>query len=124
MRAVPQTAALYSALGVPVNLQQMVFGKVTSRLFEESGQKILVVEGEIRNQANARQDVPALRLAVIDDAGQEIYSWGTSPPKARLEAGETAFFRARLAAPPSQGAQVAVRFASGAERAAARKYAK
>jgi hypothetical protein len=54
---------------------------------------------------------------VLDAAGQEIYHWTAAPQQSRLRAGETAFFRARLAAPPLEGREVRVRFAGAPDRA-------
>jgi hypothetical protein len=78
---------------------------------------ILVVEGEIRNLGAEPGAAPRVKLAVLDAAGQEIYRWTAAPLKARLRGGETAFFRARLAAPPAGGREVRARFAGAPERA-------
>jgi len=111
VRLVPQAAPAYAALGLGVNLRQMEIEKVVSRLADEDGRRILVVEGEIRNAGAAPRAAPGMRLAVLDAKGNEIYHWTAAPPKARLAAGEAAEFRARLAAPPSEGREVKVRFA-------------
>jgi len=116
VRLAPPMAGLYAAVNLPVNLRKMDFRKVGSRLVEDGGRKILVVEGEIHNLARTPQEAPRVRLAVLDAEGREIYAWSAAPPKARLLAGETAFFRARLAAPPAEGSDVRLRFAD-AERA-------
>ena len=116
VRLAPPMAGLYAAANLPVNLRQMDFAKVGSRLIEEGDRKMLIVEGEIHNLAQAPRQAPRVRLAVLDAEGREIYAWSAAPPKARLLAGETAFFRARLAAPPAEGRDVRLRFAD-AERA-------
>lgn len=106
----PEAAPAYAALGMGVNLRHMdVFG-LTARLVEEDGRKILLVEGEIRNVDESPRTPPQMRLAVEDARGREIYHWTAAPPKSRLSPGENAFFRARLAAPPDDGAEVRVRF--------------
>jgi hypothetical protein len=61
--------------------------------------------------------VPPVALTVLGADGQAKYAWTTPAPKARLEAGETIAFRARLAAPPAEGADVLVRFASAEPKA-------
>jgi hypothetical protein len=110
VRALPQAAPAYAALGLAVNLRHMdVFG-LTARLVEEDGRKLLLVEGEIRNVGEAPRTPPRMRLAVEDARGREIYHWTAAPAKSRLNPGENAFFRARLAAPPDDGAEVRVRF--------------
>jgi hypothetical protein len=107
----PGAAPAYAALGLKVNLRQMDVLGVTARLVEEDGRKILLVEGQIRNIGEAARTPPRMRLAVDDAQGRELYFWTAAPPKSRLNPGENAFFRARLAAPPDEGAEVRVRFA-------------
>jgi hypothetical protein len=112
----PATAPVYAALGLPVNLRQMDFENVVSRLTEEDGRQILVVEGEIRNLGQTPRAAPRMRLAVLDAQGNEIYTWTAAAQKSRLLAGEKASFRARLAAPPQDGRDVRVKFASGPDQ--------
>ncbi len=118
-RLAPATAPLYAALGLDVNLNRVGLDHVSSRLDYQDGRQILIVEGEIRNLASSPRAAPRVRLSVLDAGGREIYHWIAAPPKARLAAGETAEFRARLAAPPKDGQQVRVRFAGGLESPAA-----
>lgn len=114
VRVVPAAAPAYAALGLKVNLRQMdVFG-VSAKLVEEEGRKILLVEGQIKNVGAGARTPPRMRLAVEDAKGREIYFWTAAPPKSRLNPGENAFFRARLAAPPEEGKDVRVRFAPDA----------
>ncbi|MGO8738736.1 hypothetical protein [Rhodoblastus sp.] len=111
----PATAPLYAALGLKVNLRHMGLDHVVSRLAYEDGRPVLIVEGEIRNFAATPRVAPRMRLSVLDAGGREIYHWIAAPPKARLAVGETAEFRARLAAPPKEGQEVRVRFGGGPE---------
>lgn len=115
VRLAPAVAPAYAALGLTVNLRQMDLQGVTSRLADEDGRTILVVEGEIRNLAEASRAAPRMLMAVLDADGREIYHWTAAPPKSRLASGEKAVFRARLAAPPQGGREVRVRFAGAAE---------
>ncbi|WP_296706295.1 DUF3426 domain-containing protein [Rhodoblastus sp.] len=124
VRLAPAAAPLYTALGLGVNLRQMAIEKVTSRLADEDGRQILIVEGGIRNLAEAPRVAPRMRLSVLDATGREIYFWTAAPPKARLAVGETAQFRARLAAPPKEGSDVRVRFAGDADAGQSPGYAR
>jgi hypothetical protein len=110
----PAAAPVYAALGLKVNLRHMeVFG-VNARLVEEDGRRILLVEGQIKNTGAVARTPPRMRLAVEDANGREIYFWTAAPTKSRLNPGENATFRARLAAPPEEGKDVRVRFAPDA----------
>lgn len=111
VKTAPQTAALYSAAGFPVNARGLAFSNVTSMIVDASGQKMLGVEGQIANLREARNDVPQLEITVRDAKGRTIYSWTTGAPKSKLDGFETISFRARLAAPPEEGHDVLVAFA-------------
>lgn len=110
VRALPQTAKLYAAVGLPVNLRGLAFQDVRSSLVRDGDQSILVVEGEIRGLAKAGVDLPRLQLSLRGADGHEIYAWTADAPRAVLQQGEVTPFRARLVAPPSDGQDVMVRF--------------
>lgn len=111
VRILPPTALGYRALGLPVNLAGLELRGVRSRIEMEGARKVLVTEGEITNIRRDQNKVPPLTLVVRDDGGLQRYAWTASTPKTRLEPGETIAFRARLASPPEDGADVLVRFA-------------
>ncbi len=119
VRAAPQTARLYAALSMPVNLRGLDLSAFTSHLYTENGARLLVVEGAITNVTRQPRPVPALRFAVRDAKGAELYVWSAKPDKAELAAGETLSFRKRLAAPPAEGRNVEVRFLDEREQAEA-----
>jgi len=110
VHVLPQTASLYAAMGLPVNLRGLSFDNVASSTETHEGVPILVVQGNIVNDTGAEIDVPRLKLAVRDAAKQEIYSWTIAAPQARLPAYQSVGFRARLASPPPEGRDVLVRF--------------
>jgi predicted Zn finger-like uncharacterized protein len=106
----PQTASLYAAIGLPVNLRGLSFDEVTTGMEAHDGVPILVVQGKIVNDTGAVIDVPRLKLIVRNAAKQEIYSWTAVPPQARLSAYQEVAFHARLASPPAQSHDVLIRF--------------
>jgi predicted Zn finger-like uncharacterized protein len=108
--AVPQTAKLFAAVGLPVNLRGVEIRNVSSKLAIEQGVPQLIVHGEIVNISGQQAKLARLRLAIRTDRGQEIYSWNTLPDKPVLEPGESAHFVRRLASPPEEGRDVIVRF--------------
>ncbi len=112
VRAVPASSSIYAAMGMPVNLRGLAFQHVLSRIAEDSGQRVLAIEGEVANLRPTRSKFPDIQVSVRSNDGREIYSWNSPAPKKEIAAGETVYFRARLAAPPSEGADVKIRFAS------------
>jgi predicted Zn finger-like uncharacterized protein len=115
VRLAPQSAALYAALGLPVNLRGIDIRNIRSRMIDDGGVNVLVIEGELVSVAKERQVVPRLRFAVIGEKGQEIFTWSTQADKAQLQPGEAMPFRRRLAAPPVDGKDVNVRFLSASD---------
>jgi predicted Zn finger-like uncharacterized protein len=110
VRFLPQTASLYKMVGLPVNLRGIEIKGVASRMLDDNGVQILVIDGDLQNVSSRKVDVPRLRFAVRGNDGQEIYVWSAQADKASLQPGETLNFRRRLAAPPSDGKDVSVRF--------------
>jgi len=100
-----------AALGLPVNVQGLEWREVRTRLVTEASQKVLAVEGEIRNLRSQSQSLPDIQLSLRDNSGREVYVWKTPAPKADLGGGETIAFRAPLASPPGSATAVRVVFA-------------
>jgi predicted Zn finger-like uncharacterized protein len=110
VRYLPQTASLFAAIGLPVNLRHLSFENVRIAKELQDGVNILVVEGSIVSTANKPVTVPRLRFAARDAAGQEIYTWTALPSRSILEPGAKLDFRSRLASPPADAKNVMVRF--------------
>lgn len=110
VRYLPQTASLFAAIGLPVNLRQLRFENVRISKETEEGVAVLIVAGAIVSDAGKATEVPRLRFAARDKSGQEIYTWTMLPERSVLQPGEKLDFRSRLAAPPKDAQDVMVRF--------------
>lgn len=110
VRHFPQTASLYKAIGLPVNLRGLFFEDVKSRTELQDGAMVLVIEGTIVNLTTRTLEVPRLRLALRNGSGHEVYAWTALPSKSTVGSGNGLPFRARLASPPADGRDVIVRF--------------
>jgi predicted Zn finger-like uncharacterized protein len=110
VRAFPQTASFYAALGMPVNLRGLSFADVVTSMEANEGVPILVVHGDIVNDIGGIVEVPRLKFIVRNAAKQEIYAWTAVPPQAQLSAYQAESFTARLASPPPDSGDVLVRF--------------
>jgi hypothetical protein len=109
--AFPPSEALFATLGLPVNLKGLGIVDVRSTIAMGDAPQTLTLEGRISNLRPDPTSVPALRIAVRDKNGRELYSWTAPAPKAQLAAGETVPFHSRLSAPPADGLDLAVSFA-------------
>jgi len=110
VRHAPQTASLYAAIGMPVNLRGLEFDNVKTARENHNGVPVLVVEGNIVSHAAKPVEVPQLHFAIRNPGGLEIYRWTASPDHPTLAPGEQMAFRSRLAAPPAESSEVMVRF--------------
>jgi predicted Zn finger-like uncharacterized protein len=121
VRFFPQTASLFAAIGLPVNLRSLSFEDVRINKEERDGVTVLTVEGNIVSVASKPVEVPRLRFAVRNVSGQEIYAWTSTPPRSILEPGDKMEFRSRLASPPAEASDVMVRFVGAGDTEAGAK---
>jgi predicted Zn finger-like uncharacterized protein len=110
VKVAPQTAPLYAAIGLPVNLRGLTFANVTTVTQVNDGVPVLVVEGAIASASAHAVEVPRLRLSIRNSSGQEVYAWTALPERNVLAPRETLPFRSQLASPPPDARDVAVRF--------------
>ncbi len=112
VRAMPGTASLFAAIGLPVNLRGLAFSDIVTTKEAHDGATILVVQGTISNITKQPRDVPRIRVAVKNAKGIEVYSWTSLPERTVLAPGDAEPFQTRLASPPPEGQSVEVRFFS------------
>jgi len=121
VRYLPQTASLFAAIGLPVNLRNLKFDNVWISKETGGGTNILIVEGTIVSIANKPVEVPRLHLVARNAAGQEVYAWSEVPSPSILGPGESLEFSSRLASPPEDASDVMVRFFNSQDRVAGAK---
>lgn len=110
VRVLPDTAGLFAAIGLPVNLRGLEFRDVATSIEFEAGQPVTIVEGRIQNITDASLAVPRLRLAVRGTDGREVMSWAASATRPVVGPRESVSFRTRLTSPVRDGSDVEVRF--------------
>ena len=64
VRVVPQTASLYAAVGLPVNLRGLALVDVTTETVTNEGVPVLLIQGRIVSTAKRTVEVPRLRFAI------------------------------------------------------------
>lgn len=117
VRRLPQAAGLYAAVGLAVNLRGVALADVVA--YQDAGADggVLVIEGDVINPTRRAIRLPDILVEIRDGHGAPVYHWTTEAPRDALEPAESARFRARLAAPPTEGRKVLVRFADAGSRA-------
>lgn len=107
-RELPSATSVFNALGLRPETHGLALRDIRSRLVEESGKTVLILQGEIANLGTEPAAVPTLTAAVRDGGQVPLYTWTAAPSKTRLAGGETTTFQTRLAAPPATGKDVRV----------------
>jgi len=108
----PQSAGVYSSLGLKVNASGIDFQSVTYKRDTEDNQTVLSVSGTIVNTGSRELPVPQTVRVTLSDAGnRELYHWTFKPNATVLKAGQSVPFTTRLSSPPAAAAHLEVRFA-------------
>jgi len=111
----PQSAGVYSSLGMKVNASGIDFRQVDYRRESEDGQVVLVVTGMIVNAGPRELPVPQnIRVTLSDVNNRELYHWVFAPKVSTLKAGQSEPFTTRLSSPPAAARHLEVRFAKDA----------
>jgi predicted Zn finger-like uncharacterized protein len=111
----PQSAGVYSSLGLHVNTTGIDFRQVDYRRESEDGQVVLEVTGQIFNGGTRELAVPqTVRVTLSDASNHELYHWTFKPSVTTLKAGASIAFTTRLSSPPDAARHLEVRFAKDA----------
>ncbi|MDH3579645.1 MAG: zinc-ribbon domain-containing protein [Hyphomicrobiales bacterium] len=111
VQALPGTAWVYEALGMPVNLRGLDFRGIDYTWETEAGRVVLQVHGDIVNISGQQLNVPGIVFALRDENETEVYKWEDEVLHEPLAAGERATFAVRIPTPPKSIKSVQVRFA-------------
>ncbi len=110
VRLMPQTAAFFKMAGIGVNLRGLAIEDVKITTEMAGNKPVLLIEGTITDISRKAVEIPRLRFIVRDAKGSDIYAWNAVLEQPSLIPGEKASFKTRLAAPPAEGREIAVRF--------------
>jgi predicted Zn finger-like uncharacterized protein len=110
VRVMPQTAAFYKMVGMGVNLRGLAFEDLKISTETVNNKPVLLIEGALIDIARKPVEIPRLRFIVRDANGADIYAWNAVLEQPVLNPGEKAWFKTRLASPPAEGREIAVRF--------------
>jgi predicted Zn finger-like uncharacterized protein len=108
----PQSAGVYSSLGLKVNASGIDFRQVDYKRETEDGQVVLAVSGVIVNAGSRQLPVPqTVRVTLSDVSNHELYHWTFKPTATVLGPGQSIPFMTRLSSPPAAARHLEVRFA-------------
>jgi predicted Zn finger-like uncharacterized protein len=108
----PQSAGVYSTLGMKVNPSAIDFRNVDYHREIEDGVVVLAVTGRIVNTGKRELPVPRMVRVTLSDAGnRELYHWTFESGASTLKPGQSVPFTTRLSSPPVASRHLEVRFA-------------
>jgi len=110
VRLMPQTGPFFKSAGLGVNLRGLEFDKLQLSSETVNGKPVLVIQGAMKNITRKPVELPRLRFIVRDQNGADIYAWNSVLEQPVLKEHERLTFKSRLASPPSEGREIAVRF--------------
>jgi predicted Zn finger-like uncharacterized protein len=111
----PQSASLYSAVGLKANASGINIQDVSYHRSVEDGQTVLSVTGVLTNTSSRELPVPQLRVGLSDDDRHELYHWTFVPGVLTLKPGQSTKFLTRLSNPPEGAHHFELRFARAGE---------
>ena len=108
----PQSAGVYSSLGLKVNNRGIDFAHVDYHRESEDGQVVLAVTGQIVNNGARELPVPqSVRIGLSDASKHELFHWNFTPGAQSLKPGQSIAFTTRLSSPPPGARHLEMRFA-------------
>lgn len=106
----PDMAGFYRLFGQTVNVVGLEFADVKTDRVWSDGHEVLTVRSKIENVTNRMIYLPPIRVALIDENGDVIYEWNTTPGLAVLEARGIFEFKTELSSPPNDVRRVKLKF--------------
>ena len=111
----PQSASLYSKLGLQTNAGGLRFDSVQYHEEIQDGQPVLAITGRLMNVSRRELPVPQVRVTLTDNDKRELYHWNFVPDVMTLRPGQATRFVTRLSSPPAAARHLDLRFAKAGE---------
>ncbi|MCC7049402.1 MAG: hypothetical protein IT562_22020 [Alphaproteobacteria bacterium] len=109
----PLVAALLGALGMnqAPTAEGLGFENVTTQRRAEGAVQVLIVAGDVVNNAAAARAIPPLRGALLGSDAKELQNWTFTASAERVEPGQRVRFETTLRSPAAAATEVKVTFA-------------
>lgn len=111
----PQSASLYTTVGLKSAVGAVKFEGTGSRQIIEDGKAVLEVSGTLTNYGEHEVLLPSIRVSLSDGAYREVYHWSFSAQVLTLKPGQSTRFLNKLSGPPSAARHLELRFAKAGE---------
>jgi predicted Zn finger-like uncharacterized protein len=111
--AVPASAPLFAAVGLPVNLVGLSNEDVRSQALLDACKPVLAVTGSIRNTRHEPVHAPQIRIRLLDKAGKPLTTTVYRPLNAKVPPGAKRYFAVSLPDPPAGLHELEIGFVAG-----------
>lgn len=111
VRLLPDMAGVYSAIGLPVNVNGLEFTGVETLRSMQNGVDVMLVTGRVHNISGKQAGVPPIVVSILDEQGNSVYSWSVMPLARVLGPNEKIEFEARLNSAPAGAQAIRLGFA-------------
>jgi predicted Zn finger-like uncharacterized protein len=105
--AMPATAPVFAAIGLPVNTLGLVLDAKATPM-TQGGRPVWSVTGSVRNVRDEAVVSPPIRLTLLNAGGEELATMVAQTQNARVPPGATRYFAITMPNPPSGGAKMKV----------------
>ena len=109
-RAVPATAPLFAAIGLPVNTVGLAFEGVVSKPILVAGRPVMAVTGAIRNTTKAAIASPPVRISLLDKDKAVLRAYDIAVSNSRVPPGGVRYFAWSIPDPPAGAVGLEVAF--------------
>ncbi len=110
VRALPDLAGVYAALGLEVNVVGLEFRDVKTLRTLRDGVEVLQISAGIASIDSHQVLVPPVIVTLLDEAGNSVFEWSVASKAAVLLPGEWVDFETQLASPPGNAVNVQLTF--------------
>ncbi|MBU1174772.1 MAG: zinc-ribbon domain-containing protein [Alphaproteobacteria bacterium] len=113
VRAYPDLDAIYSAVGLPVNIFGLAFSEVETLRTLKDGDDVTIISANIRSVIDHTVRVPPVLVSILNAAGDPIYEWTAQAPVDNISPGDVVAFQTQLTSAPDDAAHVRLVFGGG-----------
>lgn len=110
VRIWPGSQAAYAGLGLPVNALGLVIENVTAKPVFQGGRPVLAVAGAIRNLRDEAATAPAVRINLLDRAGNPVAAKVATPLDPHVPGHAVRHFAITIVDPPASVHDLEVTF--------------
>jgi hypothetical protein len=107
----PGSATAYQYLQIDVETQNQIgleIHDLKTKSVLQNGVTTLTVTGIVKNVTDSPQPVPRIKIALIDDQGNSVYSWTTTVENPEVAAWSQIEFSSSMNQPPEEAKNVKV----------------